>query len=101
MAPQLRPHGASHFEARHALKDETPLEVPTRLSIVHRDRHARSPLHVPRQPSYAEHTGSAAHVAVSAEQLILTHEAHAVVPYGRPATVDVRSWRGSSVIPTS
>jgi hypothetical protein len=80
MAPQGRAHAVSHFDARHALRAETSLAVPVGWSMVHWDRHAGSPLQPPRQTSYAEQTGSAAHAVDSEQQLVSTHVAHALVP---------------------
>ena len=92
--PQLRPHCVSQFLARQALRAETGAELPvgTGLSMVHLDRQAGSPLHAPRQRSYgAQRSGSAAHADDSAQQFAPTHEAHALVPYGKPQTDGVRS----------
>jgi hypothetical protein len=91
----------SHREARHALKAETSLAVPVGLSIVHCDRQAGSPSHRPRHAAYAAHTGSAAHVVDSAQQLVSTHEAQPFVPYGKPQALVTRSCAGSSPTPTS
>jgi hypothetical protein len=99
--PQVSPHAVSQFEARQTLSAETSLDVPTGLSPMHRERHPGSPLHLPRQVWYAAQAGSAAHVVDSAQQLAWRHEAHALVPYGKPQRVEVRSVGGLSVMPTS
>ena len=99
--PHVSAHAVSQLVARHALKAETSLAVPTGLSMVHCDRHFGSPLHLPKHDSYAEHTGSAAQAVDSAQQLVLTHEAHVFVPYGRPQMLVTRSSGGLSVMPTS
>ncbi|MGO9833785.1 MAG: hypothetical protein ACLP1X_06190 [Polyangiaceae bacterium] len=43
----------------------------------------------------------AAHAVDSVQQFVLTHEAHTLVPYGRPQMLVTRSSGGLSVMPTS
>jgi hypothetical protein len=71
------------------------------VSIVHCDRHFESPLQAPRHDSYGEHTGSVEQAVDSAQQFVLAHEAHRLVPYGKPQRVEVKSVGGLSVMPTS
>src|SRR5580700_426953 len=86
MYPATAPHGSahsvSHLAARHALSAETVAVAPTEMSIVHCDRHFESPLQAPRHDSYGEHTGSVEQAVDSAQQFVLAHEAHRLVPYG-------------------
>jgi hypothetical protein len=86
----------------HVVKEGNSTAEPKGESIPQCARHCQLPrLHSPRHWKYAAHGTSAAHAVDSAQQLVLTHEAHTLVPYGKPQRVEVRSSGGLSVIPTS
>jgi hypothetical protein len=80
IAPHARPHSFSHVDAMHALSAETLLAVPTGSLAAHWARHIGSPLQLPRQVSYDEHTASAAHADDAVQQLVETQDAHSFVP---------------------
>ena len=50
---------------------------------------------------YVAHAALAEQAVDSEQQLVLTHEAHSFVPYGRPQMLVTKSVGGLSVIPTS
>jgi hypothetical protein len=80
IAPHGRSHALSHCAARHALRAETDVAMPTGFAMPHWDRHVESPVQAPRQFSYVEHAGLAAHAVDSAQQWLLAHEAHVGMP---------------------
>jgi len=82
--PQVSPHSVSQLEARHAPSAGKDEPGPGCVSSRHCERQAGSPLQPPRHVAKGEHKGSDEQAVDSAQQLVLTHEAHVFVPYGKP-----------------